>query len=107
MNIKNIIRKLQPITSCNSSKPYDKEFKKDRPIYGFYHVYMVNDWYSLVAEQMNSLVSSELACITDKLFVSCVYEDTADIEQFKSLVPPPTNRKSLYSKKTIKEGERI
>ena len=89
MNIKNIIRKLQPITSCNSSKPYDKEFKKDRPIYGFYHVYMVNDWYSLVAEQMNSLVSSELACITDKLFVSCVYEDTADIEQFKSLAPPP------------------
>ena len=44
MNIKNIIRKLQPMTSCDSSKPYDKEFKEDRPIYGFCQVCMVNDW---------------------------------------------------------------
>lgn len=89
-----LLNKLLPVSSRNDIKPYDKAFELDHPVYGMYHVYMSNDWMSLVKEQLESLTSSGLASVTDMLFISCVYQSEEDLKCLVSIIPPPhCNRK--------------
>lgn len=86
MQLRNIVKNFLPITKSDSIKPFDTEPIVDKPIYGMYHVFCVNNWISLVKEQLGACLDSGLLHITTKLFISCVYSSDADINDLKETV---------------------
>jgi len=55
-------------------------------IYGFYFVGLINEWESIVTEQLNKIYNSELYFKTDKLFIRVYYTDNTSLKHFKSLI---------------------
>jgi len=55
-------------------------------IYGFYFVALMNDWKSVVIEQMERLFHSGLLDDTDSLFIRVYYTIESDMEDFTKIV---------------------
>ena len=59
---------------------------KSQKIYGFYFAALMNDWKSIVIEQMDRLFHSKLFYDTDVLFIRVYYTIESDMDNFSSIV---------------------
>ena len=83
MQIRNIVKNIWPSTKSDNIKPFDTDPIIDKPIYGVYHVFCVNEWVNLVKEQLGACTDSGLLHLTTKLFISCIYTTIGDIDKLK------------------------
>jgi hypothetical protein len=59
---------------------------KGMRIYGFYFVALINDWKSIVVEQMERLFNSNLMKDTNVLFLRVYYKVDSDLEDFNKII---------------------
>ncbi len=84
------IRNLRAISWLETEYRFDAldEIDLRKPVYGFYHIYCVNDWERIVREQVHRIGESGLYEKTTKIFVGCIAFSLADTEKLKTLLPP-------------------
>jgi hypothetical protein len=79
-------------------KPIEHHIEENtnKTIYGVYHILCVNNWYSLVAEQIESLKKSGLFNHTKTLYISAIISQQEDIEKIKDIVSNNEKLKFIY-----------
>ena len=95
------MKEIKEMTSLNVSKRIIKNYLdlgylsqeddinlplKSQKIYGFYFAALMNDWKSIVIEQMDRLFHSKLFYDTDVLFIRVYYTIESDMDNFSSIV---------------------
>lgn len=86
MQVRNVLKNLWPIAKADNIGKFDSFPHKDKKVYGLYHIYCVNEWKSLVVEQLDAIKNSGLMETTDMLFVSCIYVNESDLAELTEIL---------------------
>lgn len=89
MKFENIINKIKEISVLTDNSKFDKAvpYLNVIPVYGFYHIYCVNDWKRIAELQLNSLQKSGLYEIVQKIFVCLIKTRDEDVQAVRKLLP--------------------
>lgn len=83
-----IYNKIRSISILSNNGKYERPvLKNQKKIKGFYHVYCINDWKTIVLQQTNKIKMSGLYEITDNVFVSVITTKEEDIEWLATNLP--------------------
>lgn len=68
---------------------WDREPENDITIYGVYHIYCDNGWQAMVADQIATLKHSGLLERTERLYISCITRNEAEVKEIVKIVDSP------------------
>lgn len=86
LRLRHLLRRLFVWVERTDYSAYDVAPSFKLPVYGVYHIFCVNDWMSLLKEQIGALKESGLWDITAKLYVSCIVSSEKDVTLIQEVI---------------------